>query len=86
MRVTTGCSTRHGGHHEAQTLRIHTWPSMSRSEKRLSGVISSGSSKAGAGLPISGEGTSRGLSRSPTASTASKAMNAPSVQSAFFKR
>jgi hypothetical protein len=70
----------HGAHHEAQTLRIHTLPSISFCEKVFSGCASSGNSKAGAGLPISGEGTSRGLSVSPTASRPTRAAKMPMTQ------
>src|SRR6185436_10458165 len=74
--VTTGCSARHGGHHDAQTFRIHTLPAMSFTAKFLSGTARSGSSKGGAALPMSGEGTSRGLRPRPTASRITSAQNA----------
>src|SRR5258706_7960525 len=80
----TGCSTRQGGHQEAQTFMIQTFPAISFCENVLPGVASSGSSKAGAGLPISGEGTSRGSSLRPAARSATSKAKTMMVQASFM--
>src|SRR5688500_5220728 len=73
----SGCSSRHGARHEAQTLSTHTLPFASPGENILSGCCRCGSLNSGAGLPMSGEGTSRGLSESPTPSITTSAMKMP---------
>src|SRR5688572_16925093 len=73
----SGCSSRHGAHHEAQTLSTHTLPFASPGENILSGCCRCGSLNSGAGLPMSGEGTSRGLSESPTPSITTSARKMP---------
>src|SRR5262245_17332658 len=64
--TSTGSSSRHGAHHDAQTFSSHTWPSMSSRANCFSGAWSWASRNAGAGLPTSGEGTSRGFRPRPT--------------------
>src|SRR5450759_2754021 len=63
--IRTGCSSLHETHQDAQTLSIQTCPFMSCDENRLAGSCNWGRVKAGAGLFISGEGTSRGFIPSP---------------------
>ena len=60
-----GCSTKQGPHQEANTLRSHTFPSMSEFESRASNSLSIGKVNSGAAFPIKGDGTSFGLSDKP---------------------
>src|SRR6185295_15090305 len=62
-----GCSSRQAVHQDAQTLSIQTLPLRSSVPKLRPGSCNSGRRKAGAALPISGEGTSRGFKLKPTA-------------------
>jgi hypothetical protein len=76
--TSIGCSWRQETHHEAQTLSSQTLPCRSFGENVASGWCSCGSVKAGAGLPISGEGTSRGLRLRPMARNTTSTMKMPS--------
>ena len=67
ISLRSGCSARHETHQEAQILSSHTFPCISLTEVRASVSSSRGSLNVGAGLPTSGEGTSRGSSLSPIA-------------------
>src|SRR3569832_213675 len=73
----TGCSSRQDAHHEAQTLNSHTCPRRSAGPMCLSGACSSGSEKVGAGLSISGEGTSLGRRLRPIARNTASTTTTP---------
>src|SRR5208283_1076614 len=64
--TSSGCSTRQDTHHDAHTLSNHTLPLRSAGPSVSPGACSLDSRNAGAGLPISGEGTSRGSRLKPT--------------------
>src|SRR6266849_492821 len=63
--ISAGCSSLQPPHQEAQTFSNQTLPVISFGENIFCGSCSCGSEKSGVGLPIRGDGTSRGLSFSP---------------------
>src|SRR6185503_15295095 len=65
--ISSGCSSRHDMHHDAQTLSNQMRPRISCAEKDFDGSFSWASLKDGAGLLISGEGTSWGSRPNPIA-------------------
>src|SRR3982750_3360691 len=75
----TGCSSRQDTHHDAHTLSNHTLPSMSFCVNGCCGFASCASWKAGAGLPTSGDGTSRGFRRRPMPRNAMSTANAARI-------
>src|SRR3990172_11269045 len=67
--TSSGCSSRHGAHHEAKTLTSTTWPwpkSLSDNPSVRGGR--GGSSNSGTGWSISAEGSSSGERPSPKVS------------------
>src|SRR5215472_1724489 len=73
-RISRGCSSRHDTHHDAHTLSSHTFPLRSEFVSVCEGCCSCVSANDGAGLPMSGEGTSRGSRHSPTYKNATRMM------------
>ena len=76
--IKTGCSSRHDTHHDAHTLSSHTLPRISCGEMTRSAACNCGTLNAGAALLINGDGTSRGLSVSPTPSSSASNRKRPS--------
>ena len=64
--LSSGCSTSQAAHHDPQMLSSHTLPRIcSGVQGGASGVPSSATGVAGAGLPTRGEGTRRGSRSRP---------------------
>ena len=79
-----GCSSRHAAHQEAQVFSSQTWPNMSFTENCRSGACRCGAINMGAGLPIKGDGISRGSLVRPIAKNTASTTKSASGMNAFF--
>src|SRR5437867_4393245 len=74
--MNTGCSWRHGTHHEAKTLTSDTSPLRSVDDSPSDRPLTAGRLNSGTDLPISGDGTKLVSAPSRAANATARPTNA----------